>query len=1129
MKRWVLFGCCALSLALPLAYPRPSFAQQKIAVRSGEHESYSRVVFDWGREVKFEIDESRKDLLIIRFKEPARLDLSGFDPSKLDNVTGFRILKNDPLVVSMIVPDESRIEAFNLMGKRFVVDVYAPGKAAAKDNGPGEPKPQPAPGSGVRKTEEAAADPPPVPPKKPEQTAAGPQKTDAAAAPLEQKTSAPKEDKKEPQAAPVSAQAEKPKAPEQFKQEAPKTAAELPHSVPPVHQPSAQEGKTGLNFTLVPETHASATPPPIAGQSAEPPKKTGSTEKPPPPVPSAAAPEPAPEAPRDAAITPMPMLKARDEPPPAPAAAPPPKIKADPASLHVLTVTSTSSVGLAVFEQDGELWFIADQQSHNLVPVINSKTPHIFAPFVGQEITGGQVYKTSAPAGYTIRARGGELAWKIVLDKQPAAEKPVEIERIVRGGSFSRGGKIVWPVKGATGVVDMTDPQSGRPLKIVTVKTSEEFAGPRQDFVDFTILRSVVGLAVLPKVDDLEVSLTERGVEIARPGGLAVLPESVVGSAALEEQPPIFKGAASAFSGPKIFNFGEWQRIPFAALEKNRNLVLAALPQYTKAARAEDLVALAKAYLLSGFGAEALGFLDFAAQELPDIAKNPEFIALQGMANAFDGKSDIALAYLQRPPLRQYEEVGYWKAYVLADLGDWQQAIDVLPANLGPFYEYPGQVSRRVALVLSEVLLRAGKVDKADDLLALVEHYKSDLDAPMTAALSYLRGESARQKGQKQRALDIWSKLEKGPDDLYRVKAGLAVTRLLDEEGAIPTEKVIDRLERLRYAWRGDEVEALVNYWLGDAYFRKKDYVKGLTIMRDAAEVAGQTELGRRVTADMSKAFTTLFMGPDLEKLSALDAVALYEQFSELSPPGAEGDRLARMLAEHLVRADLLDRAASILDKQVNTRLKGEDKIRVGKRLAVIHLLNRQPQKALATLSKIEDALKLELPGPAREASEYEITLLRARALAQDNRAEPALALLKDMRPDPGINRLRADISWQAGFWGEAADALGQVLEDQAPAGEPLNEKQAQILMNLAVALNLSSDRIAIANLREKYGLLMSKTAKAHQFEVITRARRNAVLADRETLMSVVSEVDLFKEFLDAYRSDAPAAAPQSN
>ncbi|MCB1839245.1 MAG: hypothetical protein KDI61_03130 [Alphaproteobacteria bacterium] len=1121
MKRFFL-SFSVLVLLFSLACPRLALAQQKIAVRSGEHEDYSRVVFDWGRAVDYSLDQSHEKLLIIRFKEQGKTDLSGFDPSKLANVTGFRVIKNDPLTVSMIIPDKSKVNAFLLSGNRIVVDVYAPSKQ--EPNKAEETKPPP------QQQEVAKTGPVIVPEKKPETQKPEAQKTE------EKPEPAPEPEKvaqKEPEAQPVekTPAAPAPQQPETAVEKTPpvqefrpppqpETQAaipkELPHSSPPdekareaytLRPPEKNEGfvmpdleprtTTNLNYKLVPQSELKSKPP--AQEKLEEPKPA-ETEK-------------------------------KEENTAAKTEQAPPKIEADPAAMHVLTVTSTSSVGLAVFENRGDLWLVTDRDSGHLKPVINSKTPYIFGEMKDQPLEGGRAYRTSAPSGYQIKAKGGELSWKVILDKQDLKLEPVEPKRITRGGNFSRGGKLVIPLKDFGTVLEMTDPQSGQKLSIVTVKNADQYTGPAQDFVDFTLLKSVVGLAVLPKVDDLSVDLTEQGVEITRPGGLALLPEKVIGSALMDSEgpPSPYKGSAAADTGPRIFNFAEWQRIPFDSLEHNKNIVLASLPEYSKASRAEDLIALAKAYLLSGMGAEALGFLNFAGQELPDIVKNPEFIALRGMANAFDGKSDIALADLQREELKPYLEVGYWKAYVLADLGDWQQAIDVLPENLAAFYEYPGLVSRRLALVLAEVLLRAGRIDKADELLALVDYYKSELDEPMKASLSYLRGESARQKGQKQKALDIWKELETGKDDLFRVKAGLAITRLLDEEGAITNDKVIDRLERLRYAWRGDEIEALVNYWLGNAYFKKKEYVKGLGIMRDAAEVAGETELGRRVAADMSKTFADLFLGPDLKNLSALDAIALYEQFSELTPPGETGDRLVRNLAEHLVKADLLARAANLLENQVNHRLKGEEKAQVAKRLTVIYLLDRQPQKALQTLDKMQNTVKLLPEGPKKEEMLRDMILLHSRAYAQDNRAEQALALLKDMKGAPDVNRLRADISWQAGYWAEAADALAQVLEDQHPgASGPLTEKQSQVIMNLAVALNLSNDRIAIANLRERYQKAMSGTPKAHQFEVITRPRRNTVLADRETLMSVVSEVDLFKEFLDAYKSQETSGESQT-
>ena len=168
MKR-LFFGFSVLSLCFSLAYPRTALAQQKIAVRSGAHEDYSRVVFDWGRAVEYTIDESHEKLLIIRFKEAGRTDLSGFDSSKLENVTGFRVIKNDPLTVSMIVPEDSKVKAFALANSRVVVDIYNPPKQDAKA-APEKKEPEKKPESEKEPPKQADA----TPEKKPEPVAEKP-------------------------------------------------------------------------------------------------------------------------------------------------------------------------------------------------------------------------------------------------------------------------------------------------------------------------------------------------------------------------------------------------------------------------------------------------------------------------------------------------------------------------------------------------------------------------------------------------------------------------------------------------------------------------------------------------------------------------------------------------------------------------------------------------------------------------------------------------------------------------------------------------------------------------------------------------------------------------------------------
>lgn len=802
---------------------------------------------------------------------------------------------------------------------------------------------------------------------------------------------------------------------------------------------------------------------------------------------------------------------------------------------HVVSIRSTKSVNMAVFELRGDLWVVMEGASSYIVPGFTTPTPQAFSSFQPMTLDGAISYRMTLPqTPLYMKAKGGGLIWDLIMGGKVKEASPVRPRNHAEHLSDSHGGKIIWPLKYVVGIVDLIDPVTEDVLKIVLVEDSAQFTGAARSYVDFDVLRSPIGMVIRPKVDDLRVEMTENGVEIYRQSGLhfAALKDTEEARMFEERNMAKEKEKARALNGNNhgakahknnFFRFDEWRLGDVHDLNRNENILLAGMKGKSESRRVEDLLALGKMYLSHGRGAEALGYFNYANSELPALSESPEFIALRGVAKALDWKSDAALEEFLHKSLQDQDEVKYWKSFVLADLGDWQQAAKILPDHYRPLYDYPPHIRHRLALVLTEVNLRDGKVKIAEELMALVEQHKSELLDPMKAALKYFRGEALRQHDHKDQTKKIWEELTHDKDDLYRTKAGLALTILLANDGKITNDEAIDRLERLRYAWRGDELEAQVNYWLGDAYFKNKKFIKGLSIMRDAASIAGDTALGQRIAAYMGKTFTDLFLGESLKMISAVDAVALYDTFSELTPVGAQGDKLVQNLAEHLVKADLLGRATKLLRHQVDHRLEGKEKLRVAIRLAAIELINKSPQKAIDALGKASDTLYFLSETPEKEKRKGEIALLKIRAYSQNKQFEKALSLLKNIETSKYVNRLKADIAWQAGYWDEAAESLNAVLLDEnISMTRPLSQEQSDLVLNRAIALSLSNDRIALGNMRAKYSDLMLQTHKAHQFEVITRPRHSSALADRETLLSVVSEVDLFKDFLDSYRAARP-------
>lgn len=810
--------------------------------------------------------------------------------------------------------------------------------------------------------------------------------------------------------------------------------------------------------------------------------------------------------------------------------------------LDSVSVSATTSLSLAAFKNFGALWVVMDQKGLHLRPTLNTQNPDDYGHIENVNIPEGSAYKLDVPDSLYLKAHGGGLVWDVILADQEDTRPPVLPLRVKEDDHGHEIQNLLWPLKSARKVIDLKDPITGIVLKIVLVDDSSDFSGAKQDYVDFTALESPVGLVIMPKVDDLSVKVTNKGVMVSRPHGLQLLPEKMMvlnkTSAKQEKQLPKkfsheqqednheqgenqkqTKNAQTT----KLFDFTDWKGSGIEVLNQNKTVILGSLQGQKPQEMAEELLNLAKMNLSYGRGAEAIGFIELANIILPGLDKSPEYLGLRGVARAFDYKSEIALGDLQDERLAPYDEIKLWKSFVLSDLEDWKQAAEVLPKSYDDLFNYPHAIADRLALGLAEVNLRDGRVAPAEDLLAYVEQNSEHLPPSMQAAYNYLRGEAYRQRGKTEETIKLWEELKKSSDDLYRVKASLALTRLLSENGKISTKEEINSLEHLRYQWRGDELEAQVNYWLGRAYFANKDYAKGLNIMRDAASVAVDTALGRRIASEMSDLFVNLMKADKTSGKDALDAFTIYQQFTELTPPGAQGDELVQNLSEQLVKADMLGRAADLLKKQVEHRLSGANKVRVGIQLAAIDLLDKHPTDAVAVLSNIRKDLSLIEDNALRNKYARNIALLTAKALSQSGQSVKALKLLDEMQDDgKDVRRLRADIAWKEGYWDEAAEAINQILIDDNidPRGN-LTDAQADMILNRAIALNLSNDRVALSGMRQKYNdLMMRHKKKAKPFELITRSGDKSVLADRDTLMGIVSEVDLFGDFLEAYRKE---------
>tara|TARA_B100000315_G_scaffold245763_1_gene272199 strand:- start:128 stop:901 length:774 start_codon:yes stop_codon:yes gene_type:complete len=241
-----------------------------------------------------------------------------------------------------------------------------------------------------------------------------------------------------------------------------------------------------------------------------------------------------------------------------------------------------------------------------------------------------------------------------------------------------------------------------------------------------------------------------------------------------------------------------------------------------------------------------------------------------------------------------------------------------------------------------------------------------------------------------------------------------------------------------------------------------------------------------------------------------MTAIALYDEFKELTPAGQKGDEMIRKIADRLVSVDLLERAAKLLEAQVKFRLKGVEKTRVGTQLALVYLLDRDFEKASKTL---EDTRVSGIPKELADQRRH----MMARILAEQKKKSAALELLKEDKSE-AADVLRLEMFWEARDWPNSAQVLRRLISEfGAEPGKPVNDTQARHILNYAIALTLSNNERGLGKLREDFGIAMENGPFRDAFRLIASPQSQG-LVDFRTIAGKVADVENFRGFMAAYR-----------
>ncbi|MDI9349569.1 MAG: hypothetical protein QM537_06170 [Candidatus Symbiobacter sp.] len=679
------------------------------------------------------------------------------------------------------------------------------------------------------------------------------------------------------------------------------------------------------------------------------------------------------------------------------------------------------------------------------------------------------------------------------------------------------------PLADAEQVIPLRFSEYDRPLMVIPTKMAGRGVAQLRKFMQFSLLPSQQGLLIQLESDGVNVAV-EKG---------AVLIGGEVPVVLSQQLPP-----------PRsVYDFSRWENLRDKYDEVRQRLQRVAA-QSDATERDAARFDLAQFFIAYGHAADAVGWLDLlqARQDdgvgtpLPIAQQSPSLLALRGAALVLNGQNEQGLRDLSDRRLDSLPQIGLWRGLGLAASEKWAAADAAFRAggNVPPV-TWPVKIRAEMVLEAANTAWHLGNKERVKTLL--IDYPNGNSSPNQTNRANYLRAQLRLTTGDlfdEKIALGILDDMIAHGDAWARNHGRWLRLQIELKHDSVPLEEATATLEHLRYAWPGGELEYEILKQLGDLYFKLSKPREGLKSMREAATWFPNRPDHPAMRAHLIDRFVELYTDPDLASIPTLSALAVYDENRDLTPRDARGDLMIQHLANRLVKIDLLDRAAELLNYQIQVRLSGREKSRVGADLAAIQLLDRKPDKALTALNASETA---NIPS---ELANYR-KLLRARALFMANRSDDALKTIglltgnnslmgkdnsddKNSLTDKDSELLRAEIFIAKQEWRNAAEVFGRLANvPDRVSGRKLDETRQNYVVNLAAALVMAGDNVSLQRLGNDFTPIFPDGLQKQAFLMLTNGSNTPNGANLAALMAKFSDLQQFRASLEAFTNANPA------
>lgn len=733
-----------------------------------------------------------------------------------------------------------------------------------------------------------------------------------------------------------------------------------------------------------------------------------------------------------------------------------------------LGFTWANPAGAAVFRRGEALWIIFDadanldlSEASKGLAMLRKATVHRGADHVALRL--------QTPRDTAVFASSEGVTWTVVIG--PGTQSPSSQIRVFREDGAGPA-SLKAPVAGATRIINLADPTVGDVLTVVTALGPPKGVPGRREYVQMALLPSVQGMAIQPRVEDLEVVRDGELIRMGRAAGLALSP---VWAGKGREKADL--GAPKAAVMPALIS-EDWGKLgPEGFLPRYAALTAAAAAEgggKAGDATANARMALARFLVGSELYFEAIGVLNDIARDQPKMLDDPELRGLRGLARTQVRRYAEADTDFASPVLANDPSAALWRAYVNAQLSQWAEARAQFVKGAEAYNHFAPVWRSRFARSDAKAALELGDNAGAEARIRMALEEHAPAEEQLQARLVQAR--VIELQGGKRRALNIYKAIGGAPFDYLSAPAVLRATQIRLELGEMTPLQAAGVYDGLRYRWRGDSTELETIRALGQLYLTQGRYREAMEALHSAGSRLPNLPEAQQLQADLAAAFRALFMDGLADGLEPVQALALFYDFRELTPIGADGDMMVRKLVRRLVDVDLLSQAAELLKYQVENRLDGIPRAQVATDLAVIHLMDRKPEQALEAINGSRTTV---LP----QSLALERRLIEARAWSGVGRHDSALEIIERDNTKEAQD-LRGEITWKQKSWALAGPIFEKSLGDRWKSDAPLTTEEEGRLLRAGVAYSLSGDEEALGRLEARYSGFYDKASNPDALRV---------------------------------------------